>query len=51
MTKSITFLIGAGFSAPFDIPTMRPFLESFRKEVTRKYPHYVDTLKRTFSET
>ena len=41
---SITFLLGAGFSAPFDVPTMSPFLWSFRDLAERKYPQLFDTL-------
>ena len=29
MTGSAVFLLGAGFSAPFGVPTMTPFLSSF----------------------
>ena len=39
------FLLGAGFSAPFDIPTMTPFLRSFKEIAERKYPDLVDTLQ------
>ena len=45
MNGSISFVLGAGFSAPFNIPTMRPFLNSFRKFANRKYPNLQDTLE------
>ena len=48
MTCSITFLFGAGFSTPYGIPTMRPFLDSFRKMAKQKYPDLHDTLERHF---
>ena len=48
MTTSIVFLLGAGFSAPFGIPTMHPFLESFRKTAKQKYPELCATLERHF---
>ena len=41
---SISFLLGAGFSAPFDIPTMSPFLGSFCDLAKHKYPQLSDTL-------
>ena len=46
MNGSISFVLGAGFSAPFNIPTMRPFLKSFRKFANRKYPSLHDTLEK-----
>ena len=46
MNRSIVFLLGAGFSAPFGVPTMHPFLESFRSLAKRKYPNLVGTLER-----
>ena len=49
MTVSVAFLLGAGFSAPFDIPTMRPFLASFREMAQQKYPKLNGTLERHFS--
>ena len=48
MTTSIFFLLGAGFSAPFGIPTMYPFLESFRETAKRKYPQLWCTLEQHF---
>ena len=44
MNKSISFLIGAGFSAPFNIPTMKPFLTSFEKFAELKYPNLKEAL-------
>lgn len=38
MNSAVSFLFGAGFSAPFNIPTMRPFLGSFKEFADRKYP-------------
>ena len=38
MNSAVSFLLGAGFSAPFNIPTMRPFLGSFKEFASRKYP-------------
>lgn len=46
MNRSISFVLGAGFSAPFNIPTMRPFLRSFREFANRKYPSLHDTLEK-----
>ena len=46
MNGSISFMLGAGFSAPFNIPTMRPFLRSFREFANRKYPSLYDTLEK-----
>ena len=48
MTVSVAFLLGAGFSAPFDIPTMGPFLHSFRETAQHKYPQLYNTLERHF---
>ena len=45
MTVSLAFLLGAGFSAPYGIPTMRPFLHSFRRMAQSKYPDLHDTLE------
>lgn len=45
MDQSIVFVLGAGFSAPFDIPTMKPFLQSFINTAKRKYPGLFATLK------
>ena len=45
MTGRISFVLGAGFSAPFNIPTMRPFLTSFRTFANRKYPSLKETLE------
>lgn len=39
-------MLGAGFSDPFNIPTMRPFLKSFRKFANRKYPSLQGTLEK-----
>ena len=49
MAVSLVFLLGAGFSAPFNIPTMRPFLHSFRRMAKQKYPELNCTLQRHFS--
>ena len=48
MTTSIVFLLGAGFSSPFGVPTMYPFLESFRETAKRKYPQLCGTLDQHF---
>ena len=48
MTVSLTFLLGAGFSKPFGIPTMRPFLHMFREIAKKKYPNLYDTLQRHY---
>ena len=45
MSGTVSFLLGAGFSAPFKVPTMRPFLESFRNFALRKYPRLETALK------
>lgn len=44
------FVLGAGFSAPFDVPTMKPFLQSFRRVAERKYPELCGTLIQHFSK-
>ena len=49
MAMSIAFLLGAGFSAPYGIPTMRPFLHSFRRMAESKYPDLHDTLELHFA--
>ena len=48
MRTAITFLLGAGFSAPFGVPTMRPFLHAFRDMARKKYPELYPTLERHF---
>ena len=48
MKGAVVFLLGAGFSAPFGVPTMHPFLKSFRSLAQRKYPDLCDTLGRHF---
>lgn len=40
----ISLLLGAGFSAPFGVPTMRPFLEAFIGLAKRRYPMLTETL-------
>lgn len=50
MTASVLFVLGAGFSAPFDVPTMRPFLRSFEEMAKKKYPELVDTLQKHLSK-
>ena len=49
MAVSVAFLLGAGFSAPYGIPTMRPFLHSFRRMARNKYPDLNDTLEQHFA--
>ena len=44
MTASAVFLLGAGSSAPFGIPTMMPFLSSFQALVEKKYFELYGTL-------
>ena len=48
MAVSVAFLLGAGFSAPYGIPTMRPFLHAFREMARSKYPDLHDTLELHF---
>ena len=48
MTNAIVFVLGAGFSAPFGVPTMKPFLQSFRDTAVRKYPELEATLIKHF---
>ena len=45
MTRAISFVLGAGFSAPCNIPTMRPFLTSFQTFAGRKYSSLRETLE------
>lgn len=40
----IALLLGAGFSAPFGVPTMRPFLDDFVALARRRYPDLIDLL-------
>ena len=49
MSRSVVFLLGAGFSAPFGVPTMRPFLKSFRELARGKYPDLCDILDQHFT--
>ena len=44
MNGAVIFVLGAGFSAPYNIPTMRPFLTSFRQFARRKYPNLKSAL-------
>lgn len=46
MNCSIALLLGAGFSAPFGVPTMRPFLDAFRTMATQKHCDLTHTLER-----
>ena len=50
MSAAVTFLLGAGFSAPFGVPTMRPFLHAFRSTARQKYPGLYPTLERHFEQ-
>ena len=49
MAVSVAFLLGAGFSAPYGIPTMRPFLHAFRRMARSKYPDLCGTLDLHFA--
>lgn len=49
MTNSAVFLLGAGFSAPFGVPTMMPFLRSFQADAKKKYTSLYDTLAQHLS--
>ena len=48
MNRTAVFVLGAGFSAPFGIPTMKPFLQSFKETASRKYPKLCGTLTKHF---
>lgn len=37
-------LIGAGFSTPFGVPTMRPFFDDFTSFARRRYPRLAESL-------
>ena len=50
MGGCVTFLLGAGFSAPFGIPTMRPFLEAFRSTAMQKYSELGWALEKHYRE-
>ena len=50
MTDSAVFLLGAGFSAPFGVPTMMPFLRSFQSDAQKKYPDLYATLTEHLSK-
>lgn len=47
---SVSFVLGAGFSAPFNVPTMRPFLTEFRNFASRKYPNLENVLNKHFAK-
>jgi len=44
LRDSVVFLLGAGFSAPLGVPTMRPFFEDFVGFSKRRYPELQATL-------
>ena len=46
MSEKVSFLIGAGFSAPFGVPTMGPFYSDFIAEAQVRYPHLASSLSR-----
>ena len=48
MSRAIVFLLGAGFSAPFGIPTMKPFLKAFKSAAEHKFPKFRGTLAKHF---
>ena len=50
MTGSAVFLLGAGFSAPFGVPTMTPFLSSFQAVAEKKYSDLCSTLAEHISK-
>lgn len=47
---SVSFLIGAGFSASFGIPTMAPFYSDFISEARGRYPSLGASLERAISK-
>ncbi len=46
MSEKVSFLVGAGFSAPFGIPTMSPFYSDFVAEAQVRYPSLSSSLSR-----
>lgn len=46
MSEKVSFLIGAGFSAPFGVPTMGPFYSDFVAEAQVRYPSLTPSLSR-----
>lgn len=44
MSGKVAFLVGAGFSYPYGVPTMRPFFSDFVAEVKIRYPSLVPAL-------
>ena len=50
MSIPVAFLLGAGFAAPFGVPTMGPFLSSFRDMTRRRYPALNKTLDKHLSQ-
>ena len=50
MTGAVSFVLGAGFSAPFNIPTMKPFLTEFRNFASRKYSNLENVLNKHFAK-
>ncbi len=50
MTGAVSFVLGAGFSAPFNVPTMKPFLTEFRNFANRRYPNLEKTLDNHFTK-
>lgn len=44
MTGKVAFLVGAGFSYPYGVPTMRPFFSDFVAEAKIRYPSLISAL-------
>jgi HEAT repeats/SIR2-like domain len=50
VSEEVSFLIGAGFSAPLRIPTMGPFYSDFVTEASNRYPTLNTSLKRAIGK-
>lgn len=50
MSEKVSFLIGAGFSAPFGVPTMGPFYSDFVEEAKSRYPTLTTSLDRAINK-
>ncbi len=50
MSGKVAFLVGAGFSYPYGVPTMRPFFSDFVAEAKIRYPSLIPTLDKALDK-
>lgn len=50
MSGKVAFLVGAGFSYPYGVPTMRPFFSDFVAEAKIRYPSLSPTLDKALDK-